>query len=281
MRKLNTTLDREPMNSEAIRQRQNFNYILKETAAAKIPIWKSIWFYGPVGIAMVTMVVSAVRMNPQNQTNDNKTTLAQNDVIGYTGSTELGDLSTVANAEADIEKFEKEFDYTKAFEGTIPSQNETSKASKKSTIAAKSTDKVDDNTKLKPEVLAEEKNTSDINRNDPVKTVTVVQEVVAKPVKTMPNIAGVFSGRISVSQICSIGKIECNNGYQIISYDIQYDNGAGSTVDRVTGEEIPRYICGNLQRYNVGSPVFITNIIAMNEKGERKKLLSMSIEPTF
>ena len=77
MKKLNTTLDREPMTSQAIRERQNFNYILKETAAAKIPIWKSIWFYGPVGIAMVTMVVSAVRMNPKNEKFDNKTTLSQ------------------------------------------------------------------------------------------------------------------------------------------------------------------------------------------------------------
>jgi hypothetical protein len=75
--------------------------------------------------------------------------------------------------------------------------------------------------------------------------------------------------------------IHCNNGYQVISYEIQYDNGVGSTVDRVSGNRIPSYICSNLKRYNVGSPVFITKIIAMNEKGERKQLLSMSLEPTF
>lgn len=277
MRKLNTTLDREPMNSEAIRQRQNFNFILKETAAAKIPIWKSIWFYGPVGIAMVTMVVSAVRMNPQNETNDKNITLAKHDVTGWTGTTKLGDLATKTPSE--LAKVEDDYTAKNSVSGTIPS---ASVEVKKATETTVKTDKVDDNTKLKPEVLAEEKNTSDINRNDQIKSAPVIsEEVVSKPAKTMPNIAGVFSGRISVYQICSIGKIECNNGYQIISYDIQYDNGAGSTVDRVSGEEIPQYICANLQRYNVGSPVFITNIIAMNEKGERKKLLSMSIEPTF
>ena len=77
MKRTKTTLDREPMNSEAIRQRQDFDYILKEATAAKVPIWKSIWFYGPVGIAMVTMVVSAVRINPKNELNDKTTTLSQ------------------------------------------------------------------------------------------------------------------------------------------------------------------------------------------------------------
>ncbi|PHR21359.1 MAG: hypothetical protein COA38_18955 [Fluviicola sp.] len=264
MKKTNTTLDREPMNSEAIRQRQNFNYILKETAAAKIPIWKSIWFYGPVGIAMVTMVVSAVRMNPKNETYDNNTTLSQIQAIPAT---------QVSTDHATIESFES----TIAEVPTAESEEIPTVVVEKQIESTVSTDKVDDNTKLKPEVLAEEN-----IEIEPVKSAPVVIPVVEKKIaRTMPNIAGVFSGRISVLQICSAGMIHCNNGYQVISYDIQYDNGAGSTVDRVSGSRIPSYICANLKRYNVGSPVFITKIIAMNEKGERKQLLSMSLEPTF
>lgn len=278
MRKLNTTLDREPMNSEAIRQRQNFNYILKETVAAKVPIWKSIWFYGPVGIAMVTMVVSAVRMNPQNEINDKTITLAKHDVTEWSASTTIQDA-----------KSKKGKTVVKADKGSI---SEPSKSTKKERILveklaskAVKTEKsqqVENNTQLKPGVIAEEKNASDNNRKDLNKIAPVVDEyVVVKTAKTMPNIAGVFSGRIPISQICSIGKIDCNNGYHIVSYDIEYDNGTGSVVDRISGEEIPRQICASLQRYNVGIPVFITNIIAMNDQGERKKLLSMSIEPTF
>lgn len=264
MKKTNTTLDREPMNSEAIRQRQNFNYILKKTAAAKIPIWKSIWFYGPVGIAMVTMVVSAVRMNPKNEKYDDNTTLSQIQVTPTT---------PVSTDHSTIDSFESTIDEVL----TVKSEEIPTVVIEKQIENNVSTDKVDDNTKLKPEVLAEEN-----IEIEPVKTAPVVIPVVEKKIsKTMPDIAGVFSGRISVSQICSAGMIHCNNGYQVISYDIQYDNGAGSTVDRVSGSRIPSYICANLKRYNVGSPVFITKIIAMNEKGERKQLLSMSLEPTF
>ena len=264
MKKINTTLDREPMNSEAIRERQNFNYILKETAAAKIPIWKSIWFYGPVGIAMVTMVVSAVRMNPKNDEFDNKTTLSQ---------THITQTTQVATDHSAIDSFEGNFNEIPATKSKGKTKSSTEKVEVKTIV----TSEVDNNTVLKPEVLAEKETEVEPKMSVPV-TTPVIENKVSK---TMPDIAGVFTGRISVSQICSVGMIHCNNGYQVISYDIQYDNGAGSTVDRVSGNEIPSYICSNLKRYNVGSPVFITKIIAMNERGERKQLLSMSIEPTF
>lgn len=268
MKKTNTTLDREPMNSQAIRERQDFDFILKETAAAKIPIWKSIWFYGPVGIAMVTMVVSAVRMNPKNENYDKNTTLSQINI------------TNTASSSANTIKVERS---NEALPETKSDSNKDistpSASAKKQTPPSTITPAIDANP-IKEDPAAPiilEKSTTPKERNP----VIVEPEVAKIPAKTMPNIAGVFNGRVAVSQMCSSGAINCNNGYQVISYDIQYDNGAQSTVDRVSGNGIPSYICSNLKRYNVGSPVFITNIIAMNEKGERKKLLSMSIEPTF
>ncbi len=269
MKKTNTTLDREPMNSQAIRERQNFDFILKETAAAKIPIWKSIWFYGPVGIAMVTMVVSAVRMNPKNKNYDENTTLSQITIT----NTENNSANTIT-----VERSNEALTETKSDsnnENVAPIALNPQKEIPSSTITPIiKTDTV----KADPTFLIAEQNSKE-PKEDLGK---IVESVVAKKAaKTMPDIAGVFNGRISVSQMCSSGIIHCNNDYQVISYDIQYDNGAGSTVDRVSGNRIPSYICSSLKRYNVGSPVFITKIIAMNKNGERKQLLSMSIEPTF
>lgn len=267
MKRTKTTLDREPMNSEAIRQRQDFDYILKEATAAKVPIWKSIWFYGPVGIAMVTMVVSAVRINPKNELNDKTTTLSQIT------------LSTDNKNEARtfvVESSDEELTETKS---NSNKENVTSEV--KETTAPSTTPIIEPAPVIEepePVLIAEEKVEVPKSRV-PVRKPEPVTE--KKTVKTMPSIAGVFNGRVSVAQMCSEGMIHCNNGYEIISYDIQYDNGTGSTVDRVSSNAIPGYICTNLKRYNVGSPVFITKIIAQNAKGERKQLMSMYLEPTF
>lgn len=290
MERTKTTLDREPMTSEAIRQRQNFDYVLKQAAAAKVPIWKSIWFYGPVGIAMVTMVVSAVRMNPKNELNDNNITLAENDVTGWTGSTQMGELAEIIDEESkeieNIKELEKTYSAENAFEGSIPNVKQQSTAIKeKATTVVNETVTFENNTELKPEVLSEEKNATnepkvESNKVEEKKVVIPVVESKPETVKTMPNVAGVFNGRVSLYEMCSTG-IACNNGYEVVSYDIQYDNGRGTTVDRVSGSAFPEYICNSLRRYNLGSPVFITRIIAMNEKGQTKQLLSMQIEPTF
>jgi hypothetical protein len=270
MKNTHTTLDREPLSSEAIRDRQDFNYVLKEHISTRIPLWKSAWFYGPVGIAMVTMVVSAVRMNPQIESNDNNITLAKQEVIGWTGSTDVSDINAMKNR-----------DLVDAVEGSIPAPadqtNTTLKSAEKQVVKPAKTEKsdeIEDNTIVKPGVLAPEKKivTPVVMRSEPAKTVVK---------NTMPSIAGVFTGRISVNEICQVGKIDCNNDFEVIAYTIEYDNGIENTVERYEGNEISSRVCAYLKRYNVGSPVFITNIVAADNQGNVKRLPSMSIEPTF
>lgn len=267
MKKLNTTLDREPMTSQEIRERQDFNYILKGATAAKVPIWKSIWFYGPVGIAMITMVVSAVRMNPKNEQFDNNTTLSQfttTNTEDYSDKTIVVEQSKeLTETKSDSNK-ENEMPVTPTAETVTPSNTTTPK-----TEADPST--------VDPAFLVNDEKEKTVE----VKPQPVIEKVTPKKVQTLPNIAGVFNGRVPISQIMSSGRIDCNNGYEVISFEIQYDNGTGNAVDRVTGNQIPAFILRHLQRYNVGSPVFITRIVAMNKGGERKQLFSMNIEPTF
>lgn len=260
MKRTKTTLDREPMNSETIRQRQDFDYILKEATAAKVPIWKSIWFFGPVGIAMVTMVVSAVRINPKNELNDKITTLSQ--ITLSLDNKNESRTFVVQNSDEEL--------------------TETKSNSNKENVTSEEKETISPSTPpiIEPDpVLITEDKVEVPKSKMPAPTPEPVIE--KKTVKTMPSIAGIFNGRLSVAQMCSEGIIHCNNGYEIISYDIQYDNGTGSTVDRVSSNAIPGYICTNLKRYNVGSPVFITKIVAQNAKGERKQLMSMYLEPTF
>jgi len=274
MKKLNTTLDREPMTSQMIRDRQDFNYILKEANAAKVPIWKSIWFYGPVGIAMVTMVVSAVRMNSKSEQFDNTTTLSQfrtiptnTDFSANTIEVKKSEELTETKSNSKKENSENEAPLLSKTKAVTPSNTTTPK-----TEAVPSS--------MEPAFLVDDDDGDLIDEPIVIKKPTQPRKAPSKPSMTLANIAGVFNGRVALSDICYNG-LTCNNGYRVISYDIQYDNGTGETVDRVSGNGIPEVICRSLKRYNIGSPVFITRIIAENGSGERKQLLSMSIEPTF
>ncbi len=261
MKNTHTTLDREPLSSEAIRDRQNFNYVLKEHVSARIPLWKSAWFYGPVGIAMVTMVVSAVRMNPKNDQYDENSTLSKNML-----SSEPIQLSkhTVLSSDMSIDEPSEVKKYEKSSVKSTKSANDVNPTS----------NVIEENTALKPEVFAPEKKII-----DPVHVRKETTKVVT--VNTMPSIAGVFTGRISVNEMCRSGKIDCNNEFEVIAYTIQYDNGVETTIERLEGNSIPSNLCAYLKRFNVGSPVFITNIVAADDQGNVKRLPSMSIEPTF
>ena len=174
MRKLNTTLDREPMTSQEIRERQDFNYILKEANAAKVPIWKSIWFYGPVGIAMVTMVVSAVRINPKNEQFDNNTTLSQFNAT----NTEDYSANTIV-VEKSEELTETKSDSNKENETPVTPSAETVNPSSTITPNVKA-----DPSTVDPAFLA---NDQDVKITE-VKTAPVIETVVEpKMAKTMPS----------------------------------------------------------------------------------------------
>lgn len=262
MKNTHTTLDREPLSTETIRDRQNFNYVLKEHISTRVPLWKSAWFYGPVGIAMVTMVVSAVRMNPKNEEYDKNITLSENTLVStpveLSKHSMLYGFQDVAN-----QKVEKKIGSSNVAQTAQSPKN----ASSPSNV-------IEENTALKPEVFAPEKKTI-----DPINTRKEPTKALVK--NTMPSIGGVFSGRISVDEMCKVGKIDCNNDFEVLAYTIEYDNGIERTVERMEGNAIPSNLCAYLKRFNVGSPVFITNIVAADNQGNVKRLPSMSIEPTF
>lgn len=77
-RKMN--LDRPNLNSEQIASKQNFQDVLTKFNAAKVPVWKSPWFWGPTSLASLA-AITLIGMNSFSnpiETHDKKTTLAQN-----------------------------------------------------------------------------------------------------------------------------------------------------------------------------------------------------------
>ena len=64
MKKFKTIVDREYLSSDYIESRQNFGQVLNEVNQLKPPVWKSAWFYGPVGISVLAVVVSIAGVDP-------------------------------------------------------------------------------------------------------------------------------------------------------------------------------------------------------------------------
>ncbi|MBI1837024.1 MAG: hypothetical protein HYR91_07135 [Flavobacteriia bacterium] len=55
-RKIN--LDRTPIESEYVQSKQNFDHVLSNYKAIKPTLWKNPWFYGPIGLASIALVVA-------------------------------------------------------------------------------------------------------------------------------------------------------------------------------------------------------------------------------
>ena len=76
-RKMN--LDRPNLNSEQIASKQNFQDVLTKFNAAKAPVWKSPWFWGPTSLASLA-AITLIGMNSFSkpiETHDKNNTLAQ------------------------------------------------------------------------------------------------------------------------------------------------------------------------------------------------------------
>ncbi|MFT5780188.1 MAG: hypothetical protein ACI837_003149 [Crocinitomicaceae bacterium] len=269
MENVKTTLDREPISSEDIRSRQDLNQVLKGHQALKPPLWKSVWFYGPVGIAAVTLIVATSNMNPDAETN--VTVLGQS--IDKSEQFQLAQTQFFSESNEELVS-KKNVNEEQAItpEPSIPNEDQSASEIERTTI-----------------VLREQDPTPPEEVNTPVDVTEAPSDALVPPddipevkrMKTMPTVGGIFTGRIRVDELCLAGKIACNNDYVVYSYDVQYSNGREDIIERVRGNKFPPYMCSNVKDYNIGQPIFITNILAKNPEGDVLRLLSMRLSPTF
>ena len=75
MKKLKINLDRQPLESKYIESKQNFDQVLNGFKQLKPPIWKNPWFYGPVGVATVALMLTVGSINSNTNADEKTTTL--------------------------------------------------------------------------------------------------------------------------------------------------------------------------------------------------------------
>jgi hypothetical protein len=254
-----TTLDREPISSEYIKGKKNLSNVLKGHRAMKPPLWKSAWFYGPMGLATAALIVAASNMKNDAPSIAKEEKLKDKVEDVHLAKTEFFSEPTIVVAsKREIAK------------DNIPRPLEIE--SKEGTLEERGAEP----SELLPIVI----DSSAPEKIEVVRETTPPVEKILRQ-KTIPNIAGIVTGKLNIDKLCEADAVACNNGFKVYSYDIQYYNGYGDVIERVHGDKFPPFLCNKLRTFNLNQQVMITNILAKHPDGSVERLISMRIEPTF
>tara|TARA_R110002072_G_scaffold302976_1_gene490585 strand:+ start:36562 stop:37308 length:747 start_codon:yes stop_codon:yes gene_type:complete len=240
-------VDREPLSKDYIQSKENFGHVLSQVKNLKPPVWKTSWFYGPVGLAVVAITVSAVSFT--SKSNSEKQAKLEKVMPENVRELKVQKLAIISPKE-----FEK-----KSVREVIPKKVEKTKLT---------VQKKEEAFAINDEIKA---NTEDVESFSEEKTKSAKK-------KSFPNIGGVYAGKISLSTLCSSDGIKCGS-LAIKSYTLQYFNGTKEVVRSVIGNAIPEDVCEIINEYNWGSTIFLTKIMGADEEGNVFRLPSMSFIP--
>lgn len=241
MEKIKTIVDRERLSSNYIGSNQNFGHVLSQVKNLKPPIWKTFWFYGPIGLSVFAITVSITSINATgNYDQDHSSLIASKEKIETEVSTKEDNVYSPIEPENTLS----------------PSLNSSDRVSEpfKNEIPVK--------------IVIQEQNNSENTVAD--RTVTTMKK------NMFPNIEGVYTGNITMETLCSDNGIQCNPQIRVISFTIQYSVGLQDRLAKVKGNKIPIDICDKILNQNVANRIFITEIKGLKDSGEQISLTSLN-----
>lgn len=244
MEKINTILDRKPINSEYINSKQDFNKVLDGFQQLKPPVWNSGWFYGAVGIAAIAVIFTAVSLTSEDIESDTKLASTTTVITAFnTPEKSVEEKTEVIDTElASIEKVKSN--------AIVP-------------VYVAPNPNVE-----KPQVLA---------KVIPVNESVIVAESVE--IKK-PNIAGVFNGLISFEDFCDPLGIQVNDKIIITEYTIRYNSCTQDVTARVRGSKIPLGICDELRYCGARTEITFEHIKGYDKKtGDPVKFDAFTVVP--
>lgn len=255
MKKIKTIIDREPISSDYIASKQDFDGIIHQVHASKAPVWKSGWFYGPIGMASVAITISIARIDTtEAKTTRLDTPLAQ--------QKEQQTVPIIADQVKFTEQAPKHLADAKVDNGK----------------------EVDDALESKPKYVPQDEavptpvNEVEVNREEERIFEIVEEPRATKKVSMVPHIAGIYTGTISTNALQQ--PIMVNEEIEVISFTINYNTLNGTETRDVKGNKLPEDIVQSIEKYNLGYMFFITNIRGVKSDGKIISLLSMNLTAT-
>lgn len=264
MKKTQTIVDRERLSSDYIESKQDFGHVLSQVKNLPTTNWKSPWFYGPIGIAVLSVTVSIVSFNPSNaiaSTSENPKEKLDSRI----------QTSQVKN-KSDEQITEIQNENISDVEIVVSSQTH---------IIEKSITK-SSNEKREEEVLetaSEEEIIEEKVESKSLSSTSIKKENVVPSNNKFPYIDGYFTGKIPVESLFDKNGILLNETVQVVSFDLNFFTGRSNVVNQIRGNKIPEEMRSMITNFNIGKTIFITNIKAFDRDGRMYTLPSMNLIP--
>lgn len=254
MKKIQTIVDREPLSSDYIESKQDFSTVLSQVKQLPTASWKSPWFYGPIGIAVFSVTISIVSLNPssakvvevQPKEKEIAKTIEQVETESATNEVQVVKENIKEEVTSEIKKELPVLDQKALIETSVKAENNSEKS-----IAL-------------PVEKSKEK-------------VVVVRSVPEN--NKYPHIEGFFTDEIPADKLFSEYGIQLNSTVKITSFDFNYYNGKSNVVIPINGNKIPLSYQSDINNYNINRMIFITNIKAVDNYNRVFTLPSINFTP--
>lgn len=263
MKHFKINVGRKKLSSEYIRSKQNFDSVLSGVKISQPSFWKSVWFYGTIGMAGVATVVGYKFYNSENHLNE---TIITQDLINpqdvVLNSDYLKETSmtyqvsqTAAVPTPQIQKIQSVVDEKEKQPAMTPHVTKTTSN----------------------EVWCDKKTEEFLLEEIPEPVITKAK----KPIRnSMPSISGVYNGDISW-EVFKDGVVFVGEDISVKQFSIQYTTRLGDKITSVKGDRIPAEVALELEKLGLNQTVFITNVVAGDERGSMVRFVSMDLNLKF
>lgn len=248
-RKIN--VDRKKLSSEDIQQGQNWEKVLSESRKLQPPLNKSIWYYGPIALASISVLISISLFAKPSQ--------SEVDVENEPQQTQLvvhkKEVKEKEEVKTQIQKEEK-------FEKKITLKKEVKKAQKEKT----------------KEKVVELLGDVELDKEPEEVVVHTEKKEPTKAIESkfvFAKIANKFEGELSLVEIQKNPRLSLNaENASILEFELSFFNGTEIEVVKIQGEKIPISIVDKITKVGAGSSLYFTKILA-NIDGENRVLPSL------
>ncbi len=271
MKKIKTIVDREPVSSDYIASKQDFGHVLKQVNQMSVPVWKSGWFYGPIGMAVVAVTISITTIDPASAGASVETAAFAETSMASVLPDPVEDHSASANPASTKTEQAQNTQETIQVEDRVPqtvNRTEPAPVSHQETSAQE---------EVATGLSASNKSIPQAERvaEEPA---ILHQPVSTKRKNTLAHIESYYTGEIPVSALSSA--LEVNEDIRIVAFNVHYNGVSGTETASVIGNKIPENVIESIRRYNIGYMVFFTDIKGVTSEGKVISLLSMNFIAT-
>jgi len=248
MKKNKTILDREPVSSDYIASHQNFGQVINQVNQLSVPVWKTGWFYGPIGMAVVAVVVSIATIDPAS---------AESTAVSTSIASTSFKNSLVDQVEHPPTRMEEvELDEAPTPSPVVAPAPQVNQSSPVTVVQVQ---------EVTPEAPVRVDVTPSVTTNTGKKNV-------------LPHIGNYFLGEIPVADLTM--PLECNEDIRIIAFNVHFNTTNGTETASIIGNKVPQKIVDVIKAHNIGYMVSFTDIKGKTSEGKVVSLLPMNFVAT-